>query len=184
MIMAGLLQPEQEMQPAPSEALPPDQEELPVEPEGEAEADESDPSYQRAMQAVKQGLWKDGAADGIQKQMKKGYDKIQAVGNAAYELVSIGYEAADGFPEELLVMFAAEMIEDVVSIAVASGVEFKDEELAKVLQYMIERFVNESGQDSSELSAAMNKITPDMLRKLIAANDEGEPEMQKTEEAA
>ena len=173
--MAGLLQPEQQQapQPAPQEPVPEKE---------TGDADESNPAFQQAMYLAKQSLYEAGAADNISQQIKKAKDKVDTVANIAYEMTAIVDERTNGeVPDELLVLLAASLLEEVADIASASGVELKPSDLATAMKTMILRFVGEQGHDVRQLKAAMDQVKPEEFDKMVDEQPD-EPQTGPVEE--
>ena len=174
--MAGLLQPEQQKAPQPAPQAP-----VPAKGQ-EADADESNPAFQQAMYLAKQSLYEAGAADNISQQIKKAKDKVDTVANIAYEMTAIVDERTNGeVPDELLVLLAASLLEEVADIASASGVELKPSDLATAMKTMILRFVGEQGHDVRQLKAAMDQVKPEEFDKMVDEQPD-EPQTEPVEE--
>lgn len=172
--MAGLIQ-EQMPAPGAAPAAPLPQESMPPMPD-QAEEDmgpgpdaDTDPGYQQAMQLAMQALYEDGAADKVAESLRTNEDPVDALANTAYEIVSIVEERTEGaVPDELLVLFATKILEEVADIAEAAGVELKASDVALALKQMILRYLGEQGIDTTQMSAAMDQADPEEFNRMAA----------------
>jgi hypothetical protein len=193
--MAGLLDPNAQQQ-MPQEQMPPEQqpmppaqeqlppEEMPPEEMPEQEADENNPAFQQALYMAKQALYEDGAADTIHEQIKGADDPVEMVANIAYDMTAIVDERTEGeVPDELLVLLASSLLEEVADIAEASGITLTNAEIAKSMKLMILRFVGDQGHDTRELQAAMDQVSDEDIEQMISEQpDEDMPEEDMPEE--
>lgn len=146
--MAGMIQ--QAM--APQEPMPDEQ---------------NDPAYAQAMAFVMEALYQQGAAKDMAKTLESAPDKVDALANTAYDIISIADEKTDGaIPDELLALFATKVLEEVGEIAEAAGVGIKPSDIALALKQMILRFLGEQGVDTTELQAAMDQVDPEEFNRL------------------
>jgi hypothetical protein len=147
--------------------MPPDQAE-PTDAAGQG-APEDDPGYDQAMTFAMEVLYKQKAAINIADSLKSG-DPVESLANTAYEVVSIVDERTDGaVPDELLVLFATRILEEVAEIAEAAGVEVKPSTVAQALKQMILRYLGEQGIDARELQAAMDQVDPGEFDRMAEA---------------
>ena len=131
------------------------------------EADESDPNYQAAMQFVAEALYKNDAAQSIAAQLRASDDKVQVLADVAYDVVEVAAEKLDGaLPEELYLPLAATVIEEVSDIAEAAGIEYQDADYAEALKRIVLRFLGEMGQDTTQLQAAFDQFSPELMNQL------------------
>ena len=187
--MAGLLDPNAQQQ-MPPEQMPPDPmqepmpEEMPPEEMPEQEADENNPAFQQALYMAKQALYEDGAADTIHEQIKGADDPVEMVANIAYDMTSIIDERTQGeVPDELLVLLASSLLEEVADIAEASGITLTNAEIAKSMKLMILRFVGDQGHDTRALQAAMDQVSDEDIEQMISEQPDNEmPEEDMPEE--
>lgn len=186
--MAGLLKQPRVMPPDPSQPQP----QAPVQdqsgllqpgPMQEApEADENDPAFQEAMKFAMQALYQQGAADNVSAVLKKSPDVVEALSNTAYEMTSIVDEKTQGgVPDELLVLLASRILEEIADIAVASGVEVTPKIVAEAFKTMILRYVGDQGHDTRELQAAMDAV-PDEDFETLLNSDIGQSGQQPPEQ--
>lgn len=194
--MVGLLKQPREEQPMPVENTPPAPSGAPqasVPPSapqtpppngaavpvvGEEDVDENNPAFKKALEFALQALYEAGAADDIHRQLKKTKNKVETLASIAYEITSIVDERTEGqVPDELLVLLASNMLEEVVDIANASGLEVKPAEIAEAMKTMILRYVGEQGHDTQQLSAAMDAVNTED----VASAAEQLPDEEQTE---
>lgn len=158
--MNGLIQQAKAPQQMPSQAEP----EAP-------EADENDPNFQQAMQFAMEVLYSKGEAKNVATTLQaKGDSPAQALADTAYEITSIVDEKTEGrVPDELLVLLASRILEEVADIAEAAGFKLQPADIAEALKQMILRFLGEQGVDTTQLQAAMDQVDPAEFNKLAGA---------------
>ncbi|WP_299312293.1 hypothetical protein [uncultured Halomonas sp.] len=168
--MPGLL----EQQPMPLQGEPIPDETMP--PEGEQFVSEDDPAFQAAVQLTHDALYKEGAADNIHNILAQGDASAEQIADIAYEITSIADERTEGMvPDELLVLLAANSLNEVADIAIASGAQLRPEDLAQAMEQMILRFVGEMGHDTRELQAAMDAIPKEQFGAMADTPEEAMP---------
>lgn len=158
--MNGLIQQAQ----APQQMPPQAEQEAP-------EADENDPNFQQAMQFAMEVLYSKGEAKNVATTLQaKGNDPAQALADTAYEITSVVDERTEGrVPDELLVLLASRILEEVADIAEAAGFKLQPADIAEALKQMILRFLGEQGVDTTQLQAAMDQVDPAEFNKLAEA---------------
>jgi hypothetical protein len=145
--------------------------------EGEGPDPDTDPGYNQAMEFAMEALYGQAAAKDIAKSLKAGGDPVESLANTAYEIVTIVDERTEGaIPDELLVLFAAKILEEVAEIGEAAGVAMQPSDVALALKQMILRFLGEQGVDTSQLQQAMDQVDPEEFNQ---AAMEGEPMEQE-----
>lgn len=162
--MAGLIQ--QQMGGAADPAM---QEQMPAGSGAEMEesgADESDPNFQQALNFAMEALYSKGAAKDVAKSLKAAQSPIDGVANVAYDVTSIVDERTDGsVPDELLMLLGMRVLEEVVEIADAAGLQMSPVDIASAFKQMTLRYLGEQGMDTSQLEQAMNNIDPSLFEK-------------------
>lgn len=175
--MAGLIQqnmaagapaPEQPPQPGMGqEPMPAEQMPAGEMAEGEGPDPDVDPGYQQAMAFSMEALYGKEAAKNVAKSLKTGGDPVESLANTAYEIVSIVDERTEGaIPDELLVLFASNILEEVAEIGEAAGVQYRPSDVALALKQMILRFLGEQGVDTTQLQQAMDQVDPEEFNKV------------------
>ena len=168
--MAGLLK--QPQAPDPTQQGAPEQPPGLMQQSGQPErpeADESDPAFQTAMKFAMTALYEKGAADNVSNLLKAAPDIVEALATTAYEMTGIVDEKTEGnVPDELLVLLAARILEEIVDIAVASGVQVEQMMVAEAFKVMILRYVGDQGYDTRELQASMDAVPPEEMQALMA----------------
>ena len=171
--MAGLLKQPRGPQPGqmspgampPEQAPPESPEQMPPE---QPEADESDPNFQAAIKLAMQALYEKGAADNVSAVIKQSPDIVEALSSTAYEMTSVVDEKTQGaVPDELLVLLASRILEEVADIAVASGAEVTPKIVAGAFKVMILRYMGDQGHDTRELQAAMDALPEEDFETLL-----------------
>lgn len=165
--MAGLIQ--QQMQPQ-----QPQPQQMPGEmADGEGADPDTDPGYQQAMAFAMEALYGAEAAKDVAKSLKGAQSIVDGLANTAYEIVSIVDERTEGaIPDELLVLFATRVLEEVSEIADAAGLEPTPADVASALKQMILRYLGEQGVDTTELQAAMDQVDPEEFNQLALEDEE------------
>lgn len=183
--MAGLIQKQmaagsenEEMEREPVEGQGPDGSAMHEGMEGEApEAndesgiDENEPNYQAGLQYAMEALYGTGAAKDVSAQLKAAPNLVEGMANIAYDITATVDERTDGnVPDELLVPLAMKILEEVVEIADATGLDPQPEDVALAFKTMILRYLQEQGLDTTQLDQAMSQVDPSVFRK--AAEEE------------
>lgn len=164
--MAGLIQ--NEMGAAPEQMAQMGMGEM----EGD-EADESDPKFQEALALAMESLYSNEAAMDVSQQLKSAGNLTDALAAVAYDMTAVIDERTNGeVPDELLVPLAMKVLEEVVEIAQASGLDPQPEDVALAFKQMILRFLQEQGVDTSQLDEAMNAVDPSVFRQAAEENTE------------
>ncbi|MBF57748.1 MAG: hypothetical protein CME80_08520 [Halomonas sp.] len=148
-----------------------------------APMDESHPAFEAAVQLAHTALYEQGSADSINQILVSTEDPVSQMADIAYEMTSIADERTEGaVPDELLILLAANMLNEVADIATASGVELRPADLANAMKQMILRFVGEMGHDTRQLQAAMDEIPPEEFDRMTggAAPAAQQPPMQES----
>lgn len=131
-----------------------------------AKSPDEDPGYLQAVQFAMDAMYKNKAAKDIARSLKNAPDKVEAMANTAYEIVSITDEKTNGsVPDEMLAAFATFVLEEVADIADAAGVQVKPSDVALALKQMILRFLGEQGVDTTQLQQAMDKVDPEEFNR-------------------
>lgn len=154
---AAMNKPQPTQAPAPEEGMDP----------------ESNEGFAKATQFAMEALYANKAANDIAKALRTAPDKVEAMANTAYEIVSITDERTDGaVPDELLAAFATFVLEEVAEIAEAAGLEVKPSEVALALKQMILRFLGEQGVDTTQLQQAMDQVDPEEFNRMAEGEEE------------
>jgi len=180
--MAGLIN---EKMAAPAEEMPTMQGQAPgaEQPAPEAaEADESNPAFQAAMEFAMEALYGNKAAKGVAESLRLANDPVEGMANTAYEIVSIIDEKTNGeVPDELLVLLATNVLEEVGEIAEAAGIDVSPANIAAALKQMILRFLGEQGVDTTQLEQAMGQVNPEEFNQLAQQADQEGGEVTEEE---
>lgn len=148
----------------------------------EAEADESNPAFQQAMQFAMEALYGQKAAKDVAESLRLANDPVEGLANTAYEIVSIIDERTDGaVPDELLVLLATNVLEEVGEIAEAAGLDVSPANIAEALKQMILRFLGEQGVDTTQLEQAMSQVNPEEFNQLAQQADQESGEVTEEE---
>lgn len=168
--MAGLIQ--QQMAAGAPAA---EEEQMPMDPMGEqpegvesegAEPDENDPAFQDAIALAMEALYSNGAAKDVANQLKASQSPVDGVSDVAYEITSVVDERTDGkVPDELIVLLGMKILEEVVEIADAAGIDMSPVDIADAFKKMLLRYLGEQGMDTSQLEQAMNSVDPSVFEK-------------------
>ena len=146
---------------------------MPTEQPAKGEKDQNDPGYVAALDFAMKALYENEAAKDVARAIKMSQDPVSAMAEAAYNVVEIADEKTDGaVPDELLVLFATDVLEEVAEIASAAGVEVKPSDVALAFKQMVLRYVGEQGYDTTQLQQAMDQVSPEEFNAM--AMEEGE----------
>lgn len=147
-------------------------EQMPVEQSEEGEKDQNDPGYVTALNFAMKALYESEAAKDIAKAIKLSQDPVTAMADAAYSVVEVADEKTDGaVPDELLVLFATDVLEEIAEIAEAAGVQIEPNDVALAFKQMVLRYVGEQGYDTTQLQQAMDQVNPEEFNAM--AMEEG-----------
>lgn len=176
--MAGLIKdqmaPAQEAMPTQAEQMPPeDMQDMGPEPDPD-----TDPGYNQAVQFAMQAMYGQKAAKQIAQSLKTASDKVDAMANTAYEIVSITDEKTESaIPDELIAAFATFVLEEVAEIAEAAGLDVQPSDVALALRQMILRFLGEQGVDTTQLQQAMDQVDPEEFNRMAQEGGEVQEEV-------
>lgn len=138
---------------------------------GEEMPDESHPAFQAAMQLAMQALYENDAARDVAQSLQSAPDPVTGLADTAYEMVSVVDERTEGeVPDELLVLLAVNILQEVAEIGEAAGIDTSATVLAEAFKQMLLRFLGEQGLDTTELEQAMAEVDPSVFEE--AANAE------------
>lgn len=130
------------------------------------EPDESDPAFQTAMAYAMEALYEKGAAKDIAAQLKSAPSTVAGASDIAYEVTSVVDERTDGeVPDELLMLLGMKILEEVVEIADAAGLEMSPVDIADAFKQMLLRYLGEQGMDTTQLQQAMDQVDPSLFEK-------------------
>jgi len=145
--------------------------------EQEAEAGEDNPAYQAAMEFAMEALYGNKAAKGVAEALRTAQDPVEGLANTAYEMVSIIDEKTNGeVPDELLVLLATNVLEEIAEIAEAAGLDVSPATVAAALKQMILRFLGEQGVDTTQLEQAMGQVNPEEFNRAAMEADSEQTE--------
>jgi hypothetical protein len=181
--MAGLIQdqmgaagaPEQEMMPGAEMAQDPNMMQDPAMMEDPMAQDmdddeplnEDDPAFQTALQLAMQALYENGAAREVAQSLQSAPDPVMGLADTAYEMVSVVDERTEGqVPDELLILLAVTILQEVAEIGEAAGVDTSPATVAEAFKQMLLRFLGEQGMDTTQLEQAMAEVDPAMFEQV------------------
>jgi hypothetical protein len=134
--------------------------------------DDSDPAFQQALKYAMGALYENGAAEQVAQGLMSAPERVEGLANTTYEVISVVDERTNGeVPDELLVLLASKILEEVIDIGDAAGAGYKPTEIAEAFKMMILRFVQENGGDITELQAAMDQVDPAVFDEAAMAED-------------
>lgn len=166
--------PEEQMQPMQQPQQMQQGQQMPMDNEAEESGPgEDDPTFQAAVEFANEALYSNQAAKDVSKQLKAAPSLVDGMANVAYEITSVVDERTNGeVPDELLVPLAMKILEEVVEIADASGLDPQPEDVALAFKQMILRYLQEQGADTAQLDEAMNQVDPSVFRQAAEENTE------------
>lgn len=150
--------------------------EMPAEENAEGNVqDESNPVFQSAIQYLNEVLYSKEAAKDISQQLKSAPSIVDGMANVAYDVTAVIDEKTNGdVPDELLVPLAMKVLEEIVEIADATGLNPQPEDVALAFKQMILRYLQEQGLDTTQLDDAMSQVDPSVFRQAAEENTEQE----------
>ena len=135
------------------------------------ELNEDDPAFQAALQFAMQALYENGAARDVAAGLQSAPDPVSGLADTAYEMVSVVDERTEGqVPDELIVLLAVAILQEVAEIGEAAGVDVSPNNVAEAFKQMLLRFLGEQGLNTTELEQAMAQVDPSVFQQ--AANTE------------
>lgn len=143
--------------------------------EGEEEGADPDTNqpFQMALQYAMEALYGNEAAKDVAQALKAAPDPVEGLANTAYEMTSVVDERTDGqVPDELIIPLAMQILEEVVEIAEAAGVQIQPSDVAQAFKQMLLRFLAEQGMDTTQLQQAMDQVDPEAFNQAAAADEE------------
>ena len=130
-------------------------------PAGDQSVDENNPAFLRALKFAMRVLYEQKAAGDVAQQLRVATDKTEALGNIAYEIVSMVDERTEGtVPRELLGLLAMAILKEVIDIGQAAKMDITPQNAAGAFKNMLLRYLGENGVDTSQLQQGMDKIDP------------------------
>jgi hypothetical protein len=131
---------------------------------------EDDPAFQTALQYAMEALYANEAARDVAQTLKAAPDPVQGLAETAYEITSIVDERTDGeVPDELLVLLAINVLQEVAEIGEAAGVDTSPTIVAEAFKQMLLRFLQENGANTAELEQAMADVDPSVFQQAAQA---------------
>jgi hypothetical protein len=138
--------------------------------DAEGGPDENDPAFQAALQYAMEALYSNGAAKDVAKALKSAPDPVAGLADTAYEMVSVVDERTDGLvPDELLILLAVTILQEVAEIGEAAGVDTSPTNVAEAFKQMLLRFLGEQGMDTTQLEQAMAQVDPAVFEQVAQA---------------
>ena len=127
----------------------------------EADLEEKDPAYLQAMELMLSKLYEEGAAQGIAQALQSAPDPVQGIVEQTMNMVEVLEDATQGsVPDELVMLVVMNIIEEIVGIAQASGMQVGGREIAEVVREVLAQVVENLGGDSSAIREEMGAIDP------------------------
>ena len=134
--------------------------------------DENNPAFQAAIAYAMEVLYDKGAAKDIAKQLKAAPSPVDGASDIAYEVVSVVDERTDGaVPDELIILLGMKILEEVVEIADAAGLEMAPVDVADAFKKMLLRYLGEQGMDTTQLEQAMNSVDPAVFDQAVKGDE-------------
>lgn len=168
--MAGLISEQMQGQRQTADQIPMDSE------AGAGDEDEinlDDPKLNEAVEYLQDVLYDKAAAKDISQQLKSAPNIVDALSNIAYDITGILDEKTNGeVPDELLAPLAMIVMQEIIEIAEATGIDPAPEDVASAFKQMILRYLQEQGADTSQLDQAMSQVDPTVFRQAAEENTE------------
>lgn len=123
-------------------------------------------AFETAVQYALSALYENGAAKDIVQALKSAPDRVDGLADNAYRISEIVDERTNGeIPDEEVAFLGAEILEEIVDIGDAAGLNYTPQEIAAAFRQMILRFLQEQGADTRELESAMDQVDPSVFDK-------------------
>jgi hypothetical protein len=131
------------------------------------------PEVDQAMDMVRAKLYDENIADGIAEALLSSDDVAAGVAQQAQMLLSVADEVSQGsVPDEDYMLFALELMSEVIEIAQAAGIEVRGRDIGVAMRTFITGVVESVGGDPSQLSAAMEQVNVDEMGEALDAVEE------------
>jgi hypothetical protein len=149
-----------------------------ADPMAEMEGDEegpdpdTDPGFQSAIEFTQKALYEQGAARDVAQSLQSAPDRIDGLATTAYEITATVDERTEGaVVEDLLIPLGMKILEEVVEIGEAAGLQYQPSEIAQAFQQMLLRFLGEQGVDTTQLQQQMDEIDPEAFNQAAMAEE-------------
>ena len=127
----------------------------------EDDLEEKDPAYLQAMELMLSKLYEEGAAQGIAQALQSAPDTVQGIVEQSMNLADVMEDATQGsVPDELVMLMVLNIVEEVVSIAQASGMQVGGREIAEAVREVLAQVVENLGGDSAQIREEMGAMDP------------------------
>lgn len=134
------------------------------------ELNEDDPAFQAALEFAMQALYENGAARDVAQSLQSAPDPVAGLADTAYEMVSLVDERTEGqVPDEMIVLLAVAILQEVAEIGEAAGVDVSPNNLAEAFKQMLLRFLADQGLNTAELEQAMAQVDPGVFQQAASS---------------
>lgn len=139
------------------------------------------PAQEEQLQAftneVLAGMYENGAAKDAARALKAAPGVATALAGMAYDMVAVVDEKTQGqLDDELLAPAALNVLGELVEVAQAAGVPVKGRDIGMATRMMLQRFLEEAGEDPSKLGQMFGQVNNEALGQQLDAEMGGEPE--------
>jgi hypothetical protein len=123
---------------------------------------ETDPAYAQARELMLSKLYEEGAAEGIGQALSQAPSVAQGITDQSMALLDVMEQATQGsVPDELVMSFVMDVVQEVVDIAGASGLQVASRDVAEATREVLAQVVETMGADATAIRAEMAQISPD-----------------------
>lgn len=128
------------------------------------EDDGESPEFLRAREMMLSKLYEEGAAQGIGQALAAAPGVVQGIVDQSMALVDAMEEATQGsVPDEEAMAFVMDIVQEVVEIAQASGIQVRNAEIASAVGEVLAQVVENLGGDSKAIREEMANIDPEEI---------------------
>jgi len=143
----------------------------PPEAEGQ-EFDDESPEYMRAKELMLSKLYEEGAAQGLAEALKTASSPVQGIVQQAMNLVDVMEQVTQGsVPDEEVMSFVMEILQEVIEIAQASGISVRNADIAAAVSEVLAQVVENLGGDASAIREEMGSIDPEEIGAQLDAEE-------------
>jgi hypothetical protein len=136
-------------------------------PEGMEQDDgmgEDNPEYMQARELMLSKLYEEGAAEGIAQALQSAQSPVEGIVDQSMSLADAMEQATQGsVPDELVMMFVIDIVQEVVEIAQAAGMQVADRDIAEAIREVLAQVIENLGGDSSQIREEMGQMDPEQV---------------------
>lgn len=125
---------------------------------------EGSQEFMRARELMLSKLYEEGAAEGIAQAMAQAPSPSQAIVDQSMALADAMESATQGsVPDEEVMSFVIDIVQEVVEIGQASGVQITSRDIAEAMREVLAQVVENLGGDSTQIRQEMASMDPEQV---------------------